>query len=84
MTNLLSYYDSRLLADAITVPEKILLTFNVPWHLVKQVLCFTLFEATLIPMPYPKNPQVVLIWNVEAPHFAFSEDQVVSLVFSSL
>ena len=30
MTDLLSYYDPRLLADAITVPDGLLLTLNIP------------------------------------------------------
>ena len=44
-SDLLSYYDSRLLTDAITVSEGLLLTLNIP--LASQQTVFTLFEAKL-------------------------------------
>ena len=75
MTDLLSYYDSRLLADAIMVPEG---------PLASPQTVFPLFEAKLIPMAYPNDPQVALISNIEAPYLAISEDQVESSVLSSV
>ena len=57
-SDLLSYYGSRLLADAITVSEGLLLTINIP--LASQQTVFTLFEAELIPMPFPDDPQTAL------------------------
>ena len=66
-SDLLSSYVSRLLADAITVSEGLLLTPNLP--LASQQTVFTLFEAKLIPMPFPDDPQTALTWNVEAPYF---------------
>ena len=76
-SDLLSYYDSRLLADAITVPEGILMTLNIP--LASQQ---TLFEAKLIPMPFPDDPQTALTWNIEAPYLALSENKLESSVLS--
>ena len=80
MTDLLSYYDSRLLADAVTVPEGILMTLSIP--LASRQTVFTLFEAKLIPMPYPDDPQLALKWDIEAPYLAISEDQMESSVLS--
>ena len=80
MTDLLSYYDSRLLADAVTVPEGILMTLSIP--LASRQTVFTLFEAKLIPMPYPDDPQLALKWDIEAPFLAISEDQMESSVLS--
>ena len=42
LTDVLSYYDSRLLADAITVPEGFLLTLNIP--LASHQTGFTIFR----------------------------------------
>ena len=64
-SDLLSYYDSRLLAEAITVSEGFLLTLNIP--LASQQTVFSLFEAKLIPMPFPEDPQTALTWNIEGP-----------------
>ena len=71
---LLSYYDSRLPADAITVSEGLLLTLNIP--LAWQQTVFSLFEAKLIPMPFPDDPQTALTWNIEAPYLALSENKL--------
>ena len=79
-SDLLSYYDSRLLADAITVLEGFLLTLNIP--LASQQTVFTLFEAKLIPMPFPDDPQTALTWNIEAPYLALSENKLESSVLS--
>ena len=79
-SDLLSYYDSRLLADALTVSEGLLLTLNTP--LASQQTVFTLFEAKLIPMPFPDDPQTALTWNIEAPYLALSENKLESSVLS--
>ena len=79
-SDLLSYYDSRLLADAITVSEGLLLTLNIP--LASQQTVFTLFEAKLIPMPFPDVPQTALTWSIEAPYLALSENKLESSVLS--
>ena len=81
MTDLLSYYDSRLRADAVTVPEGILMTLSIT--LASRQTVFTLFEAKLIPIPYPDDPQLALKWDIEAPYLAFSEDQMESSVLSA-
>ena len=75
-SDLLSYYDSRLLADAITVSEGLLLTLNLP--LASQQTVFTLFEAKFIPMRFPDDPQTALTWNIEATHLVLSENKLES------
>ena len=82
LTDLLSDYDSRLLADAITVPEGHWLTLNVPSASRQTV--FTLFEGKLISMLHPNDPQAALLWNIKAPYFAISEDQKESSVLTSV
>ena len=57
-----SYYDSRLLDDAITVPG-LLLTLDIP-HASWQTV-FTLWEAKLTPMPFPDDLQSSLTCNIE-------------------
>ena len=79
-SDLLSYYDSHLLADAVTVSEGLLLTLNIP--LVSQQTVCTFFEAKLIPMPFPDDPQTALTWNIEAPYLALSENKLESSVLS--
>ena len=64
-SDLLSHHDSRLLADAITVLERIFLTPNIP--LASQQSVFTLFEGKLFSMPFPDDPETALSWNIEAP-----------------
>ena len=76
--DLLSYYDSRLLVDAITVSERLLLTFDIPLP-SQQTVC-TLFEAKFVPMPLPDDPQTALTWNIEAPYLALSENKLESSV----
>ena len=73
-SHLLSYFDSRLLADAFRISERLLLTLNKP--LASQQTVFTLFEANFIPMPFPDDPQTALTWNIEAPYLAPSENKL--------
>ena len=79
-SDLLSYYDSRLIADAITVSEGLLLTLNIP--LASQQTVFTLSEVYLILMPFPEDPQTALAWNIETPFLALSENKLESSVLS--
>ena len=58
MSDLLSYFDSKLLADAITVKEGLLMTLNIP--LASKQTVFTVYEAKLIPIPYPGDPSWLL------------------------
>ena len=78
-SDLLSFYDSRLLADAITVSEG-LIDLNVP--LAAQLTIFLLVEAKLIPLPSPDDPQTVLTWNIEAPYLTLSANKLESSVLS--
>ena len=79
-SDLLSYYDCRLLADALTVSEGLLLTLNIP--LAPQQTVFTLFEAKLVSMPFTDDPQTALTWNIEAPYLALSENKLEPSVLS--
>ena len=79
-SDLLSYFDSRLLVDAITVSEGLLLTINIPP--ASQQTVFTPFETTRIPMLFPDDPQTALTWNIEAPNLALSENKLESSVLS--
>ena len=72
MSGLLSYFDFKLLADAITVYEGLLMTKNI--SLLSKQTAFTVCEAKLIPMPYPDDPRSTLTWNTEAPYLALLED----------
>ena len=81
MSDLLSYFDSKLLADAITVHEGLLMTLNIP--LASKQTVFTVYEAKSIPMPYQDDPQSALTWNIEAPYLALSEDHMESSVLSA-
>ena len=76
--DLLSYYDSRLPADAFTQSEGFLLTLNIP--LASQQTVFTLFEAKLNPMHFPDDTQTALTWNIAAPYLALSENKLESSV----
>ena len=76
----LTYYDSRMLADAITVPEGILMNLNTP--LASQQTVFTLFETKLIAMPLPDDPQTALTWIIEAPYLALPEKELISSLLS--
>ena len=80
VSDLLSYYDSRLLVDAITVSERLLLILSKP--LASQQTVLTLFEAKLLPMHVPDDPQTALTWNIEAPYLALSENKLESSVLS--
>ena len=78
--DLVSFYDSRLLADAITVSEGLSLALNIPP--ASQQTVFTLLAAKLIPMPFPDDPQTALTWNIKAPNLALSENKLESSVLS--
>ena len=62
------------------VPESILLTLKK--QLESQQTVFTLFEAKLIPMPFPDYPQMAPTWNIEVSHSALSENKLESSVLS--
>ena len=79
-SDLLSFYDSRLLADATTVSEGLFLILNIP--IASQQTVFTLFEAKLFPMPFPGETQTALTWDIKAPHLDLSENEFKSSVLS--
>ena len=72
-SDMMSYHDSRLIAAADTVSEGLLSTLNIP--LASQQTVFTLFEAKLIPMLFPDDPQTPLTWIIELPCAALYESQ---------
>ena len=81
-TNRLSYYVFRSLAIVIRVPEGLLLTLSIP--LVSRETVFTLFEAKVILMLGPNDPQAALVWSIQAPYLAISEDQKEYFFLSSV
>ena len=72
---------SRLLDDALTVNAGLLLTLKIP--LASKQTVFTLYEAKIIPMPYPDDLQSALTWNTEARYLAISGDLMESSVLSA-
>ena len=50
--------------------------------LASQQTVFTLFEAKLIPMLFPDDPQTALTWNIEALYLSLSENKLESSVLS--
>ena len=69
MTDLLSYYDAKLLHDVTTVPEGLLLTLSIP--LASKQTVFNVYHAQ--PIPMPKDDQAFQL-QIEAPYLAISED----------
>ena len=71
-SNFLSYYDSRLLADAITVSRGIFLSLNIP--LASQQTVSTLFDAKQFPTILTDDPQTALTRNTGVLYLALSEN----------
>ena len=78
-TDLLSYYDAKLLRDVVTLDEGLVLTLAIP--LASRQTVFSTYQAQIVPMPQPE-PRMAIRWVIEAPYFAISEDQMESVTFS--
>ena len=80
-SDILSYYDSKLLRDVITVKEGLLLTLAIP--LASRQTVFTTYSAKVIPMPQDE-PRMSIKWVIEDPYLAISEDQMESMTLSQV
>ena len=78
-TDLLSYYDAKLVRDVITVEEGLILTLAIP--LGSRTTAFSVYRAHVIPMPQ-SDPRMAIKWVVEAPYLAISEDKEDSITLS--
>ena len=78
-TDLLSYYDAKLLRDVVTLDEGLVLTLAIPSASRQTV--FSTYQAQIIPMPQPE-PRMAIRWVIEAPYLAISEDQMESVTLS--
>ena len=78
-TDLLSYYDAKLLRDVVTLDEGLVLTLAIP--LASRQTVFSTYQAQIVPMPQPE-PRMAIRWVIEAPYLAISEDQMESVTLS--
>lgn len=79
MSDLLSYYDAKLLSEISTVKQGILLTLAIP--LASSQTEFTVYEAQLIPMPQRDSSEAIQ-WIIEGPYLAISDDSMETTVLS--
>ena len=79
-SDLMSYYDAKLLRDVITVEEGLIVTLAIP--LASRQTVFSVYSAETVPMPQPE-PQMAIKWSIEAPYLAISEDQMESIPLSA-
>ena len=70
--DLLSYYEAQLLRDVNTLPQGLLLTMSIP--LASSQTTFTVYESIPLPMPQPDSPGVAIMWDLQAPYLAISDD----------
>ena len=81
MTDFLSYYESRLLADAFFKSVPPLLTLNLP--LAPPRIVFTLLEGKMISGFHPDILEFALRVNIEAQYLASFEDRLESFSLTS-
>ena len=79
MEDLISYYDSELLQDVVSMDMGLLMTLSVP--LASRQTSITVYEAKIFPMPQPEVDQA-LRWVIEAPYLGISEDTVETALLS--
>ena len=70
--DLLSYYEAKLLRDVNTLPQGLLLTMSIP--LASSQTTFTVCESIPLPMPHPDSPGVAIMWDLQAPFLAISDE----------
>ena len=80
-SDILSYYDSKLLRDVITVKEGLLLILAIP--LASRQTVFTTYSAKVIPMPQDE-PRMSIKWVIEDPYLVISEDQMEPMTLSQV
>ena len=78
-TDLLSYYDAKLLRDVVTLDEGLVLTPAIP--LASRQTVFSTYQPQIVPMPQ-SEPRMAIRWVIEAPYLAISEDQMESVTLT--
>ena len=73
MDEILSYYESRILRDVITVDQGLLMRIAIP--LASKKTAFTVFRSIAVPMPQ-LEPDLAIKWNLEVPYLAISENNI--------
>ena len=71
-TDLLSYYEAKLLRDVVTVEKGLILTLAIP--LASRTTAYSTYRAKVVPMPQ-SEPRMAIRWVIENPYLAVSEDQ---------
>ena len=78
-SDIMSYYDAKLLRDVVTVNEGLILTLAIP--LASRQTVFLTYSARVVPMPQTE-PRMAIKWVIEDPYLAISEDQMESMTIS--
>ena len=74
MDEIISYYESRLLRDVITVDQGLVMRIAIP--LASKQTAFTVFRSIAVPMPQ-LEPDLAIKWKLEVlPYLAISEDNM--------
>ena len=73
MDEIISYYESRLLRDVITVYQGLVTRIAIP--LASKQTAFTVFRSIAVPM-LQLEPDLAIKWKLEAPFLAISEDNM--------
>ena len=79
-SDLMSYYDAKLIREVITVEEGLIVKLSIP--LASRQTVFSLYSAETVPMPQPAS-QLAIKWSIKAPYLAISEDQMESIPLSA-
>ena len=79
MTDILSYYDAKLVQEILTVEDGLLLTLAIP--LASSQTVFEVYRANVIPM-FQKNSVDPLQWVIEGEYLAISEGQMETTVLT--
>ena len=79
-SDLMSYYDAKLIREVITVEEGLIVKLSIP--LASRQTVFSVYSAETVPMPQPAS-QLAIKWSIEAPYHAISEDQMESIPLSA-
>ena len=70
---ILTYYESRLLKDVITIDQGLIVRIAIP--LASKQTAFIVFCALAVPMLQPE-PDLAIKWKLEAPYLAISKDNI--------
>ena len=73
MDEIISYYESRLLRDVITVDQGLVMRIAIP--LASKQSAFTVFHSIAVLIPQ-LEPDLAIKWKLEAPYLAISEDNM--------